>query len=101
MSQHRIHERLLCAQVPSACFVQPPLAYVGFTEEEAIEKVSGNIDVFVSKFKPMKNTISGRDERTFMKLLVHSETDQVWAGILCLTQVWSHMVCRIRTCLMN
>ncbi|CAL5220151.1 g2113 [Coccomyxa viridis] len=64
-------------KVPSACFVQPPLAYVGFTEEEAIEKVSGNIDVYVSKFKPMKNTISGRDERTFMKLLVHSDTDQV------------------------
>lgn len=66
--------------MPSACFVQPPLAYVGFTEEEAIQKVSGNIDVFVSKFKPMKNIISGRDERTFMKLLVHSDTDQVSAA---------------------
>jgi len=66
-------------QVPSACFVQPPLAYVGATEEEAIQKFSGSIDVFVSKFKPMKNTISGRDERTFMKLLVHSDTDVVSA----------------------
>lgn len=64
-------------QVPSACFVQPPLAYVGYTEEEAIKNLSGNIDVYVSKFKPMKNTISGRDERTFMKLLVHADTDQV------------------------
>ena len=63
-------------QVPSACFVQPPLAYVGCTEEEAIQKYSGSIDVYVSKFKPMKNTISGRDERTFMKLLVHADTDQ-------------------------
>ena len=67
----------LSMQVPSACFVQPPLAYVGYTEEEAIKKFSGNIDVYVSKFKPMKNTISGRDERTFMKLLVHADTDQV------------------------
>ncbi len=65
--------------MPSACFVQPPLAYVGATEEEAIQKFSGSIDVFVSKFKPMKNTISGRDERTFMKLLVHSDTDVVSA----------------------
>ena len=65
-----------CLQVPSACFVQPPLAYVGCTEEEAIQKYSGSIDVYVSKFKPMKNTISGRDERTFMKLLVHADTDQ-------------------------
>lgn len=64
-------------QVPSACFVQPPLAYVGYTEEEAVAKFSGDIDVYVSKFKPMKNTISGRDERTFMKLIVHVQTDQV------------------------
>lgn len=64
-------------QVPSACFVQPPLAYVGYTEEEAIAKCSGDIDVYISKFKPMKYTISGRDERTFMKLIVHAESDQV------------------------
>ena len=70
--------------MPSACFVQPPLAYVGYTEEEAIEKFSGSIDVFVSKFKPMKNTISGRDERTFMKLLVHADTDQVRFPLMCL-----------------
>lgn len=75
----------LCAcvqQVPSACFVQPPLAYVGYTEEEAIAKCSGDIDVYISKFKPMKNTISERDERTFMKMLVHAQTDQVGSGIL-------------------
>jgi hypothetical protein len=57
--------------------VQPPLAYVGCTEEEALEQYAGEIDVFVSKFKPMKNTVSGRDERTFMKLLVHVASDQV------------------------
>ncbi|CAL8470802.1 g10344 [Coccomyxa elongata] len=63
--------------VPSACFVQPPLAYVGYTEEEAVAKCSGDIDVYISKFKPMKNTISERDERTFMKMIVHAQTDQV------------------------
>jgi glutathione reductase (NADPH) len=31
----------------------------------------------VSKFKPMKYTVSGRDERTLMKLLVHAESDRV------------------------
>ena len=66
-------------QVPSACFVQPPLAYVGCTEEDAIAEYAGDIDVYVSKFKPMKNTISEREERTLMKLLVHSATDQVRA----------------------
>ena len=64
------------AQVPSACFVQPPLAYVGATEEDAIAEYAGDIDVYVSKFKPMKNTISEREERTLMKLLVHAATDQ-------------------------
>ena len=33
--------------------------------------------VYVSKFKPMKNTLSGRDERTFMKMLVHVPTNKV------------------------
>ena len=47
------------------------------TEEDAIAEYAGDIDVYVSKFKPMKNTVSGRDERTFMKLLVHAATDQV------------------------
>lgn len=60
--------------------MQPPLAYVGCTEEEAIAQYSGDIDVFVSKFKPMKNTVSGRDERTFMKLLVHAASDQVMSA---------------------
>jgi glutathione reductase (NADPH) len=40
-------------------------------------QLSGPIDVYVSKFKPMKYTISGRDERTLMKLLVHHESDRV------------------------
>lgn len=63
--------------VPSAVFCQPPLGTVGLTEAEAVEKLAGDIDVYVSKFKPMKNTLSGRDERTFMKMLVHVPTDRV------------------------
>jgi glutathione reductase (NADPH) len=47
------------------------------TEEQAMKELSGPIDVYVSKFKPMKYTISGRDERTLMKLLVHTESDRV------------------------
>jgi glutathione reductase (NADPH) len=63
--------------VPSAVFCQPPLASVGWSEEQAAEALSGPIDVYTSKFKPMKYTISGRDERTFMKLLVHAPSDRV------------------------
>ncbi|GAX74568.1 hypothetical protein CEUSTIGMA_g2017.t1 [Chlamydomonas eustigma] len=63
--------------VPSAVFSQPPLASVGYSEEEAMAQLGGDLDVYVSKFKPMKYTISGRDEKTLMKLIVHAETDRV------------------------
>ena len=47
------------------------------TEEQAIESVAGDIDVFVSKFKPMKNTLSGRDEKMLIKIIVEVESDLV------------------------
>ena len=64
-------------QVASACFIQPPLCYVGFTEEEAEQHLKGDIDIYVSKFKPMKNTLTGRDEKTLMKMIVQAATDEV------------------------
>ena len=63
--------------VPSAVFYQPPLGTVGMSEEKAVQTLSGDIDVYVSKFRPMKNTLSGRDEKTLMKMLVHVPTDRV------------------------
>ncbi len=64
------------AQVPSACFVQPPLTFVGLTESAAVENLAGDLDIFVSKFRPMKYTISGREEKTVMKIIVHVETNK-------------------------
>ena len=43
--------------MPTAVFCQPPLGTVGLTEEQAVEKLHGEVDVYVSKFKPMKNTL--------------------------------------------
>eukprot|EP00210_Caulerpa_lentillifera_P006814 g6513.t1 len=62
--------------VASAVFSQPPLATVGFTEEEAIEEF-GNVDIYTSAFRPLKNTISGNLGRAFMKLIVDVATDKV------------------------
>jgi glutathione reductase (NADPH) len=62
--------------VPTAVFSQPPIGTVGPTEEEARRRYR-QIDVYSARFKPMKNTLSGRDERTFMKLVVDAETDRV------------------------
>ncbi len=64
------------ANVPSAVFSQPPVASVGLTELAA-RRLPGKIDVYRSRFRPMKHTLSGRDERTLMKLIVDRETRKV------------------------
>ena len=58
-------------------FIQPPLGTVGLTEEQARESIAGDIDVYVSKFRAMKNTITGRDEKTLVKIIVEVATDKV------------------------
>lgn len=63
--------------VPSAVFTQPPLASCGLTEVAATEELEGELDVYTAKFRPMRNTLSGRDETTFMKLIVHVPTGRV------------------------
>lgn len=65
--------------IPSAVFSQPPIGSVGLTEEEAKLKASSSkaIDVYESSFKPMKSTLSGRDEKTMMKIIVDANNDMV------------------------
>lgn len=65
------------AGVPTAVFCQPPLSAVGPHETEAAAQFAGELDVYVSRFRPMRNTLSGCEERTLMKLLVHVGTDKV------------------------
>ena len=62
--------------VPSAVFSTPPVGSVGLSEEDARARY-GDIDVYVSRFKPLVHTLSGRDERSFMKLVVDAHTDRV------------------------
>jgi glutathione reductase (NADPH) len=62
--------------VPAAVFSQPPVGTVGYTEEDAPNHVGG-IDVYLSEFRPMKHTLSGRDERALMKLIVARESQKV------------------------
>jgi glutathione reductase (NADPH) len=62
--------------IPSAVFCQPNIGTVGYTEEQARAKF-GHIRLFKSTFRPMKHTISGRDEKTFMKLIVDKASDRV------------------------
>lgn len=62
--------------IPTAVFSQPNIGTVGFTEGEA-QMEFGDITLYKSTFRPMKHTISGRDEKTFMKLIVDDATDHV------------------------
>lgn len=62
--------------IPTAVFCQPNIGTVGFTEEEAQARFD-DITLFKSTFRPMKHTISGRDEKTFMKLIVDTASDRV------------------------
>ncbi|NQY03706.1 MAG: glutathione-disulfide reductase, partial [Halieaceae bacterium] len=62
--------------IPTAVFSQPNIGTVGFTEDEAQARF-GEITLFKSTFKPMKHTISGRDEKTLMKLIVDTASDRV------------------------
>ena len=62
--------------VPSAVFSQPEVGTVGLTEEEARRRLD-NVSVFKANFRPMKHTLSGRDERTLLKLVVDGLTNKV------------------------
>ena len=62
--------------IATAVFCQPNIGTVGYSEEQAKEKFD-KVAVYKSDFKHMKHTLSGVDERTFMKLLVDQATDKV------------------------
>ncbi|HSE77296.1 MAG TPA: glutathione-disulfide reductase [Alphaproteobacteria bacterium] len=64
------------ADVPSAVFSQPPVGTVGMSEETARQQL-GAVDVYRAVFRPMKHTLSGRDERTMMKLVVDRQSQKV------------------------
>ena len=63
------------ANVATAVFSQPPVGTVGLTEREARENHA--VDIYRARFRPMKHTLSGREERTMMKLVVDRASDRV------------------------
>lgn len=62
--------------VASAVFSHPPIAAVGMTEGEARNKL-GSVKVYQSDFRPMKNVIAGRSERSLYKMVVDAANDKV------------------------
>ena len=64
------------ADIPSAVFSQPPIGSVGLTPEAAADAGMEPVE-YMARFNAMKNTISGRDEQTVMKLVVDKATGKV------------------------
>jgi glutathione reductase (NADPH) len=64
------------AEVPHAVFAQPPVGVVGLTEAEA-RKTYGKIDIYRTIFRPMKDMLTGDEERVLMKIVVRAEDDRV------------------------
>ena len=64
------------ASIPSAVFSHPPLAGVGLTEGQA-RNTLGSVRTYTSDFRPMKNVLAGRNERSLYKLVVDDTTQEV------------------------
>ncbi|WP_333876185.1 glutathione-disulfide reductase [Methylobacter sp.] len=62
--------------IPTAVFCQPNIGTVGLTEAQAREKYP-DIDIYKTRFTPMKNTLSGIDEKALIKMVVVRSTDRV------------------------
>jgi glutathione reductase (NADPH) len=62
--------------VPTAVFSEPEVGVIGLTETMACERF-GRVDIYKATFRPMKATLSGRDTRVLMKLVVDGASDRV------------------------
>jgi len=62
--------------VATAVFTQPEIGTVGMSEEKALE-FGHSVDIYKTSFRPLKHALTGRDEKTLMKLVVDSVNDKV------------------------
>jgi glutathione reductase (NADPH) len=68
--------------IATAVFSRPNIGTVGLTESEARNE-GFDVQIFKSDFKPMVHTLSGRDERTFIKMITDKKTDKVLGIHMC------------------
>ncbi len=61
--------------VATAVFSNPPIATIGLTEAQAAQR--GATDIYTAHFKPMRHVLSGRNRRTFMKMVVDQASQRV------------------------
>lgn len=72
------HSRTMSYEnIPTAIFSTPEAATVGLTEAQAREQYGDGVKVYRAKFKPTYHSLSGRDERVMVKLVVAEDTNKV------------------------
>jgi glutathione reductase (NADPH) len=71
-ARRAVDHRLLA----SAVFAQPPVAQIGLSEEMALQQ-GHQLEVFEADFRPMRNVLAGRRERSYMKLVVDAGNDRI------------------------
>jgi len=69
-------EKMDYADIPTAVFSDPPIGTVGLTEEDARAQY-GDVDIYRSTFRGLKDTLTGSTEQTMMKLIVDRASDKV------------------------
>ncbi|WP_334146622.1 glutathione-disulfide reductase [Hyphomicrobium sp.] len=62
--------------IPTAVFTTPELATVGLSEAAA-QALGHDVDIYKSRFRSLRDMLSGREERMLMKLVVDRATDRV------------------------
>ena len=62
--------------IPTAVFTQPEIGTVGMSEEDARAQCA-DVDIYKTRFRPLKHTLTGRDETVFIKLVVDRADDRV------------------------
>jgi len=65
------------SNIASAVFTRPPVGTVGLTEAEARKEFGDKVTVYATKFRPMKNTLSGNPQKVFMKLITQGRKEKV------------------------
>jgi glutathione reductase (NADPH) len=70
------NDKMDYGDIPTAVFSDPPIGTVGLTEEDARAKY-GDIEIFRSTFRALKDTLTGSSEQTMMKLIVDRASDRV------------------------
>ena len=70
------HVTVVHQGIPTAVFTTPEIGTVGLSEEEA-RAIFDVVDIYSTSFRPMKATLSGRAEKTIMKIVVDGQSDKV------------------------